>query len=454
MKKLFLFASLVCLIGINKTKAQSLEDKIGQMLMVAITNNNDAKDTLIVDLSERNLGGVLTFAYNIENPTQIRALTDELKSYSNSELLISVDQEGGIVARLDEQNGYKRTFTAEQLGEVFNREDSTRAQAQLMVHWLKNAGLNFNLAPVVDVNVYRDSPAIGRLDRSFSSDENLVFDHASWFIDEFNKFDIQTAVKHFPGHGSAINDSHFGFTDITSTWQKRELEPFKKLVEAGYSGAIMTGHLFKRDWDEEYPTSISHYAITTILRDSLGFDGVVISDELFMRALSDNYGLEETVVQAINAGTDILLFNMNIYNELSLVRQVIEMVVRNVENGIISVSTIDAAYQRIQQMKQTVVSISDEKNGFADLPQDIQISNYPNPFNPSTNINISLMEAQEIQMSVINSIGQEVYSVGSQRLPAGVHTFRFDASRLASGIYFVRVMTNSKVKTHPMLFVK
>src|SRR5690606_21452982 len=109
-----------------------------------------------------------------------------------------------------------------------------------------------------------------------------------------------------------------GFTDISNTWQEYELTPFRDLIANGYSDMIMTGHLFKSDWDDTYPASISKHAITNILRDSLGFEGVVISDELFMQAISDNFGFDEAVVQAIRAGTDILLFNKNILNNRSL----------------------------------------------------------------------------------------------------------------------------------------
>jgi beta-N-acetylhexosaminidase len=122
--------------------------------------------------------------------------------------------------------------------------------------------------------------------------------------------------------------------------------------------AIMTGHLFKQDWDTEYPVSLSQYAITTILRDSLGFDGVVITDELFMKALSDNYGFEESIVATINAGTDILLFNTNIYQDISLTRYIINLVTARVADGSIEESKIDAAYDRIMNLKDNRVFTS------------------------------------------------------------------------------------------------
>ncbi|MCA1802407.1 MAG: T9SS type A sorting domain-containing protein [Rhodothermaceae bacterium] len=457
MKKLLLytFLTVTFLFFSFPVHSQTLQEKIGQMLMVGMPNSGSVKDTLIADIHDRNLGGVILFAYNLYNPVQIRNLTDELQGHANTGLFISVDQEGGIVARLDEKNGYAETYSAYELGYIFNSEDSTRAMARMMSHWLLDAGFNMNLAPVVDVNVNPNSPAIARLKRSFSNDEYRVFEHSSWFIDEFNRLRIATALKHFPGHGSAVVDSHFGFTDITNTWQHRELDVYRWLIQDGYSDAIMTGHLFKRDWDTVYPASLSHYAITTILRDSLGFKGVVITDELFMRALGDNYGFDETIVATINAGTDILLFNTNIYNDMSLTRYVIALVTSKIDDGIIEESTIDAAYDRIMALKANRVftsAIVDERS--AEKPGSFQISNYPNPFNPSTTIMVSLTESQEINILITNALGQVVKNISSDYLRAGVHSYRFDAGSLASGVYFVHVRSGSTVKTHPMILVK
>jgi beta-N-acetylhexosaminidase len=327
--------------------------------------------------------------------------------------------------------------------------------AQMMAHWLLDAGFNMNLAPVVDVNVNPNSPAIGRLDRSFSNDEYRVYEHASWFVDEFHSRRISTTLKHYPGHGSAVADSHFDFTDITATWQPRELDVYRWLIQDGYRDAIMTGHLFKQDWDTEYPVSLSQYAITTILRDSLGFDGVVITDELFMKALSDNYGFEESIVATINAGTDILLFNTNIYQDISLTRYIINLVTARVADGSIEESKIDAAYDRIMNLKDNRVFTSLPGTGESiQKPGFVQVSNYPNPFNPSTTLSVSLTDHRNVNILIVNPLGQTVQQVSNGNLQAGVHTFRIDGSSLASGIYFVIVQTDGNVKSHPILLVK
>jgi len=446
---------LIFLICSYTATGQSLEDKIGQMLMVGVENDPLSKNTLILDLEERNLGGVLLFGYNIDNPAQIKNFTADLQSRSAERLLIAVDQEGGIVARLDETNGYRQTYSAETLGLQFNSEDSTRAMAQLMAHWLSEAGFTINLAPVVDLRINPNSPAIGFLDRSFSSDPQTVVNHASWFIDEFHKQNIATALKHFPGHGSAATDSHLGFTDITDTWQPKELDPFSRLINNGYTDPIMSGHLYKEDWDNEYPVSLSHYAITTMLRDSLGFEGVVISDELFMKALSNNYGLDETVVEAINAGTDILLFNTNIWNDRSLVQNVINLVIDHINLGTIQEETIHDSYARVMQLKEDRISTSTrEVADNREAPSSIRVQNYPNPFNPSTTITVSTLQHADVTIGVHDALGREVQQLHSGPLERGVHSIRFDGSRLASGIYYVMVRSASSVQTHSMTLVK
>lgn len=448
--------SLLSVLGIltaSPAIGQSLQDKIGQMLIVGLPNGDEPKDTLIADITDRNIGGVLMFAYNISSPEQIRLLNGELQSLRMDPLMIAVDQEGGIVARLDEQNGYSETHTAESLGETFRSENVTRAQARVMAQWLSDAGFNVNFAPVVDVKVDPLSPAIARLERSFSSDEQTVVDHATWFIDEFHRQHIATSLKHFPGHGSARADSHFGFTDISDTWQERELYPFRELIGGGYSDMVMTGHLFKRDWDSQYPVSLSRPAITGVLRDELGFKGVVISDEFFMKAIQDHYGFDEAVVQAINAGTDILLFNTNMYKEQSLSRYVIDLVYGKVASGEIDPGSIDAAYDRIQRLKRDRIATGSD----VPLPHDpstspaVVIGSYPNPFAAETTIELLLPIGQHVRVDVYDAIGRHIKTIADSHFSSGTHRIPVDGSLLASGVYLVRAAGNAVHATHRMV---
>jgi len=411
--------------------------------MAGFIPGSEFEDTLYYDIQHRNLGSVILMAYNLDNPTQIANLTASLQDSASTPLFIATDQEGGIVARLDERNGYALTKRALTLGSI-NNEDTTRAEAALMAEWLHDAGINTNLAPVADVNVNPTSPAIGYYGRSFSADPYIVSDHVAWFSDEFYKQNIVTALKHFPGHGSAIGDSHDGFTDITDTWSRSELIPFDELIRNGYKGMVMTGHLYNANLDTLYPATLSKPTITGILRDSLGFQGVIISDAMGMGAINNNYSFIESVVQSINAGVDILLYTNNEKYERSIVKQIIRVVSTAIDSGVISEARIDESFDRIMALKSaTKTAIAPTRPWIADT---FELRAYPNPFNPSTTISFHLdqnlretievsiysITGQLIQRNFIKTNGSGDYSVlwngvdlNGQSVPSGTYIYSF-----------------------------
>ena len=423
--------------------SQDLRSKIGQMIMVGFYPNTNFEDTLFIDLNQRNLGGVILFANNINDPQQVRSLTNQLQTYSSAPLFIATDQEGGYVARFNANNGFENTHSHYTLGTIFNSEDSTRNTASKMSQWLFDSGININLAPVVDVNVNPMSPAIGLLNRSFSNDPMIVFNHSSWFIDEFAQKYVISSLKHYPGHGSAIDDSHLGFTDITNTWSESELIPYEHLIASGYTDLIMAGHLYNANIDSLHPASLSYSTITTLLKDSLGFNGLVISDELFMGAIRNNYTFEEAIELAINAGTDILLYRTNERNNGSLVRQIIDVVEQKVNIGLIAQNRIDDAYQKIVNLKQRLTSI-DFSYALNNLPSKIKISNYPNPFNSNTTILFKNLQNGKLEVKIFNVLGQIVWhnSIFITSIPE--YSLNFNASNLTSGIYFVQTTDNQR----------
>lgn len=448
---IFSFLSLILLT--NFAQPQSLRDKIGQMLIVGFYNNGDFMDTLWVDITQRNLGGVILLGYNITSPSQIQNLNAQLQQAAATPLFIATDQEGGYVARLKASNGFANTYSAYTLGTIFNSEDSTRATASLMAGWLYNSGININFAPVVDVNVNPSSPAIGYYERSFSNHPITVFNHASWFMDEFQQKNIVTTLKHFPGHGSAEEDSHLGFTDITNTWADSELVPYRQLIGQGYSDLIMIGHLYNANIDSMYPASLSYNTITGLLKDSLGFTGTVITDELLMGAIVNNYAFDEAIELTINAGTDILLYRTNERNNLSLVREVIDIVEQKVNSGLISMNRIDNAYNKIQTLKQRIIS-SAKPIANNQIPNDLHLLNYPNPFNSTTTIEFSIPEADFVTLKVYNIIGQEIATIVNENLIGGNHTYHWNASEYASGVYYCRIESGEYQQINKMVLLK
>lgn len=311
------------------------------------------------DLVDRNLGGTILFdtdlpldgaTRNIASPQQLRELTVQLASFATAPF-IAVDQEGGSVARLSPKDGFPATFSAAQLGAVGDPA-TTYAAAVGIAATLANAGINLNFAPVVDVNVNPGNPIIGAFDRSFSADPEIVALHASEFVRAHHEFGILCTLKHFPGHGSSAGDSHFGFVDVTGTWSERELQPYSELIAGGFEDLVMAAHVFNATLDAEHPASLSSQTITGLLRRDLGFQGAVISDDMAMAAITENYGFEEAIDLAIRAGVDILLYGNNGpgFDETVAFRA-IDHLAQSVNEGKLSKDRIDESYRRIAALK-------------------------------------------------------------------------------------------------------
>lgn len=457
MIKRFCVAAIVILFGMNNyiINAQTLREKIGQMIWASFSGTK-LNDTIKVDLQRRDLGGVILYAGNISNQGQIKLLNDTIKLYSKTPAFIAVDQEGGKVSRLNSSNGFSSSYTAYTLGTVFNREDSTRKSASTMASWLKQCGFNVNLAPVADVNVNPDSPAIGKLERSFSQIPETVFQNCEWFIEEFNKKNILTCLKHFPGHGSALQDSHLGFTDITNTWSSSELIPYQSLFSHSYKDLVMIGHLYNAHLDSDYPASLSKKITTDILRNQLGYNGITITDDMAnMKAITTNYSFENAVEYAVNAGNDILLYNAVLRNGSSIVKNLIDIIEAKVNQGKIPLSRIEESYGRIIQLKT--------KYGIVDQPAKITIptgfvlyQNYPNPFNPTTTIRYQIPAAGQVTLKVYDILGREIATLVNEYQKAGFYDYQFsiDNYQLPSGVYFYRLNSGNFSETKKLIVLK
>ena len=221
---------------------------------------------------------------------------------------------------------------------------------------LKSAGINLNLAPVVDLNINPDNPIIGKYERSFSADPQIVTAHALEVIKAHHESGILTTLKHFPGHGSSRDDSHQGFVDVTDTWSEIELEPFRNIIRAGVCDAVMTAHIFNAHLDSEYPSTLSQPVITGLLREKLGWDGVVITDDMGMGAITQYYGFEKAIKLAIQAGCDILAFanNSSVFDP-AIPGRAFEVIKGLVKNGEITGARIDQSYHRIAKFKARLV---------------------------------------------------------------------------------------------------
>jgi len=338
----------------------TLDVKIGQMIMVGFRGLDVNDNSPIVrDIIDRHIGGVVLFDYdvptntplrNIESLTQLKELTAKLQAASTIPLLVAIDQEGGNVSRLKRSAGFPPTVSAQELGSI-NDLSLTCREADRIAKTLAELGINLNLAPVVDLNTNPDNPIIGRLGRSFSADPQVVANHAAEFIKAHRRYGVLCALKHFPGHGSSTGDSHLGLTDVTNTWSSDELIPYRNLIREGLVDVIMTGHIYNANLDPDFPATLSRPILTDLLRKQLSYDGVIISDDVQMRAITDRYGFEIALQAAIKAGVDIILIANNSVFDEDAASHAIAVIRKLIRQGKISPQRINESYRRIKKLK-------------------------------------------------------------------------------------------------------
>ncbi len=372
LKYLLSFLVLIFLLQCkNSSDSQeasiSLEEKIGQLIMVGFRGTEVSDSSLICQqIKEYNLGGVIFFEYdvpsgsrprNVISSEQLKKLSSDLRKYGRKDIFIAVDEEGGLVSRLKARYGYQAAASPQYIGKL-GIKDSTQLWASSIAYKVKNAGINVNFAPPVDLNVNPQSPVIGKIERSFSPSADSVTLHASIFIEEHKKKNILCSIKHFPGHGSATSDSHEGFTDVTDTWSDQELIPYKKMIEDSIVNAIMTSHVYHAQLDT-VPATLSQNIIQGILREELNWNGIIMSDDMQMGAVTEHYGFEKGIELALNAGVDILLLSNNsatVDYDPELGAKTFKVIKQLVDTGKVSKERIEESYERVINLKKTFVS--------------------------------------------------------------------------------------------------
>ena len=340
---------------------------LGQMFVVGFRGCDlDGQHWLCEALDRDRLGGVILFARNVDgsvqniaSPRQLERLVRSLQGAAALPPFIAVDQEGGRVCRLRVGDGFAPSCSAADLGRI--GVAATAGQSDHLALELAEFGINLNFAPVVDLDLNPDNPIIGRYERSFGTDPLVVADHARAVVEAHHRHGVGCCLKHFPGHGSAGSDSHHGFVDCTDHWQAVELSPYRQMLAEGYSDGIMTAHLVNRRLDPSgLPATLSPPVITGLLRGELGFEGVVFSDDLQMRAISDAWGYIEAVQRAVLAGVDVLVVGNNLAPVENAVTVGIGAIETLLDSGRIDAHHIRRSLARIARFKER---IRGEKNG-------------------------------------------------------------------------------------------
>ncbi len=344
----------------------TLRQKIGQLLMIGFRGATPPECGLIVrDIRDHGIGGVILFDQdmtttidsgkpgrrNIESPAQVKALLAHLQALSPIPLLTAIDQEGGRVNRLKPLYGFPESISHEELGRL-DQPAETHRHAAATAQTLASVGLNLNLAPVVDLDAHPDNPIIKGKGRTFAADPEKVARHAAEFVRAHRAHGVLTCPKHFPGHGSATGDTHLGLVDVTATWHERELLPFQRLIEADLCDVIMSAHVFNAKLDPDHPATLSRQVITGLLRQKLGFRGLIVSDDMEMKAISSHYGLEKSLPAALAAGVDVLCLGNNLSYDPDITSRAVTIIEQAVTAGRLPESRIHESCERVLALKR------------------------------------------------------------------------------------------------------
>lgn len=335
------------------------KEKIGQLVMVGIEGTR-MDDVARKMLDAYHVGGFIFFKDNIESTSQAVSLLNELKKANASNpvpLWLSIDEEGGRVTRFPED--YVKLPSSGKVGSG-NDPDVTRQVGELIGQKVNSIGINMVYAPVLDVNSNPDNPVIG--DRSFGETAEEVGRQGIASMKGIQEAGVVPVVKHFPGHGDTSVDSHLGLPVVThdiKRLQELEIAPFRKAIEEG-ADVVMVGHLLMTAIDKNTPSSYSKAVITDLLRQELGFDGVVITDDMTMGAITKNIDAGEAAVQSILAGTNIVMIG----HDYALEEAVIQAITEAVNSGVISGEVLDERVLATLALKQRY-HLKDEP---ADIP--------------------------------------------------------------------------------------
>jgi beta-N-acetylhexosaminidase len=339
----------------QKLDNMTLDEKIGQMITIGI-DGYSVDDTAKQLITDKKVGGVILFKNNISDSNQLLQLINDIKGINSTNkipIFISVDQEGGRVNRLPSE--IKSLPSNEIIG---NKNDNKLAYdiGKNIGYALGSFGFNMDFAPVLDVNSNPNNTVIG--DRSFSNDKDKVASLGASEINGFKDSNIISVAKHFPGHGDTATDSHYALPIINKTLDELksvEFVPFKKAIEEKVP-AIMVSHILMPQIDANNPASMSKTIITDILRKDLKFDGLIVTDDMTMGAVTNELDITTACINSINAGADLLLVCHGYHNEINVINAIKDAV----NNGIISIDTINRSVYKILSLKENY-KITDEK---------------------------------------------------------------------------------------------
>lgn len=342
-----------------------LRRRVGQMVLVGFRGATPRQaQPILRHIAAGSVGAVVLFdvdaengdTRNVESRTQLRELVSAVKGAGEIPPLVCCDGEGGYYHRLKERYGFAYQVPAPEMGKR-NDLAFTHAAATTIASEMADVGVDWNLAPVVDLLDQGRLAVSAR--RSFSSDPQIVTAHAREFIDAHREVGVLTTAKHFPGVGAEISPYAPGVGERNNQWSDRELEPYRRLEAEGLLDAVMVTRVTHPSLDPDRACCLSPKVVEGLLRAQIGFDGVVVTDAMEMLAIWDVFGFERSVVMAIQAGVDMLLFA----NQSAVVPyyedrapQVVEVIMEALARGELTEERIDQSCARILDLKARLSS--------------------------------------------------------------------------------------------------
>lgn len=357
LKRFVLALIFLPLLACSQKQDKELDKMIGQMILIGFPKP-EVDSLTLAEVKAGKAGAIIYFEKNLPPKNTVAATKKMNETYQKAApipLLICIDQEGGKVNRMKTKYGFPKSVTAAYLGKTKSL-DSARFYAASTAKALKNVGFNVNFAPCVDLAINKENTVIVKVERSYSRQADTVVMFATEVVKEHRKQNIITSLKHFPGHGSSLADTHYGVADVTNTWLADEIKPYKTMLANGYVDAVMTSHIVNRNLDPTgLPGTLSNRVIDSLLRKQMGFKGVVFSDDMQMQAIAKNFTLEQTIKLAINASVDIMCFSNNIPgSEERTVDRVHRIIKKMVQTGEIKRERIAESYKRIMELKKKI----------------------------------------------------------------------------------------------------
>lgn len=352
-RQVFAATSLLAAPYVRQAQAAVDDRAIAEMLVLGFHGSSTrakGANALARHLSAGLVSGVCFLGHNTRSRAGIEGLTRMFGSAGKRSVpLVSVDQEGGAVQRLGKRSGY-RPFPAAQAIAARNDPAAARAIYGRMARQVKAAGFNLNLAPVVDLGFQPRNPVVAKWGRAYGKTGAQVARYAGAFVSGHRRVGVLTSLKHFPGHGSTLVDSHARPVNLTPTWRPDELTPFRLLAKQGLIDIVMSGHLSHARITGGLPATLSPRAVDVLRRD-VGYSGAIMTDDLDMKAIRSSYSLMDAIIRSIASGHDLILLSNSLKPDLDLPRHVIKAVKDAVSRGRISASQIEQSARRVAALK-------------------------------------------------------------------------------------------------------